>query len=170
MDSRPRIDRAPKNVVTTIMKRMALLGVLGLAALAATTGVASAAKLPRLYSHFTFRHNRAINFFQVRPSTIDLDSASGGELDLHWHSWTASGATATGTSHPDHGAFPVRVSASHPHDGLFLILLVKRLIEGRWRSERLILTQQIGPPPDLYGWLTLQSIDEPGSGVQIVGE
>jgi hypothetical protein len=56
--------------------------------------------------------------FLVRPSKIDLSSAFGGELVLHWHSWTASGASATGTSNPDHGVFPVRVRAHHVHDGV----------------------------------------------------
>jgi hypothetical protein len=43
------------------MKRAALVCGVIIVAIASTTDVASAAKLPRLYSSSTFRHNQTIN-------------------------------------------------------------------------------------------------------------
>jgi hypothetical protein len=60
-----------------------------------------------------------------------LDSSDGGELIIRWQQWSASGAAGSGTSHPDHGVFRVKVQLSDPQYGAFQLLTETFVYNGK---------------------------------------
>jgi len=104
------------------------------------TAVAGASRLPRLYSTVVMHGASFSNVFAVRPRSIVVDSADGGELVINWIQWTHSSASGNGTAHPDHGTYPIKVRASDVIDGEFTHLTVTgKQPTGRWYADQLVL-------------------------------
>ena len=84
------------------------------------------------------------------PQTVELDEADGGELKLHWSSWTASAASGSGTSTVSgmgqKTVTSVRVRASDPVGGRFTHLTLTSTEQGRTFHESLVL-RGVGSDP-----------------------
>ena len=119
---------------------------------------ASAAARPRM---FTTINSSGNGVFKVRPHSVVTDSADGGELDIHWTRWTATSAAGSGTSHPDHGSYPIRVQASRVIDGYFTRLTVWFKQGSSWRRDRLGLGYLGGIS---LAWINLTWMRDPQSG------
>lgn len=90
---------------------------------ALTTVPASAAKLPTVLatSRWCAACDRQVGVYRVRPHKMDLIQAVGGELVLHWSSWTKREAAGAGTSYADQSS-AITVKALDPVDGRFSTL------------------------------------------------
>ena len=73
----------------TRVRRVLMLGAVLAAAVASAPASASASSLPKLYNGTVYK---------VRPHTVVLAEAYGGNLELTWQSWSGSLATGMGTS------------------------------------------------------------------------
>ncbi len=71
-----------------------------LSAAAVVPSGAAAHSLPTLLynTHCAHPCTTLVGVYGVRPTRVTLDEAAGGDLRLHWSSWTSTAATATGTS------------------------------------------------------------------------
>lgn len=105
------------------LRRLAVLAIALLGLLVVTNAAARnpANDPPVLLSNSVGFHGGPV--FGVRPHIVFLASAMGGELKLHWHSWTRKRAFATGTSYPDHGHYAVRVTAFRPRHTMAVLAL-----------------------------------------------
>lgn len=127
------------------------------------TAVAGAPRLPRLYSTVVMHGASFANVFSVRPRSVVVDSADGGELVISWMQWTRSGASGRGTAHPDHGSYPIKVSASDVIHGVFTHLTVNgKQPTGRWYAERLVLAD-LGD--STLTWARQEWVSNPESGL-----
>jgi hypothetical protein len=130
-----------------------------------------AAILPRLFTTFTEHGSETINHFAVRPAESITDSADGGELRLHWTSWTATHATGYGRAYPDHGSWAFTVVASAPVTGDFPFPVFTRMkfvnhVPARGTvHDTLALAYLIG---DALGWGELRWMENPESGAIVV--
>ena len=61
---------------------------------------ASAGSLPTLLSKQRCEHScsKVVGVYRVRPRTVILAEAAGGDLVVDWASWTKSAATGSGTA------------------------------------------------------------------------
>ena len=88
--------------------------------------------------------------YRVRPRVIQLDQAEGGELKLHWSSWTSTQATGSGTGEyfvtDAIGHYRVVVHASEPRHRRFTVLKLIRTEGGRTYQEKLVLGSSIVGP------------------------
>jgi hypothetical protein len=136
-----------------------------IAALAAAPTFAEAASaragLPRLYSTSVLHGETVVNVFKVRPRIAVTDSADGGELVIHWRSWTATRAVGTGRAHPDHGSYPISVTASRPVSGYFTRLTVTGKTGAVWHPDPLGLGYLGGIS---LTWINLSWMNNPESG------
>lgn len=121
--------------------------------------------LPRLFSHSLFHGGTTVNVFEVRPQSVVTDSADGGELVIHWQRWTDRRASGTGRAYPDHGSYPIRVTASRPISGYFTRVTVLGRINGRWRRDPLGLCalEPVQTPPFL-SWFNVSWMRNPAAG------
>jgi hypothetical protein len=122
-----------------------------LVVIAATATTATATTTPRLF-------NGSGETFKVRPHTVNLICASGGELVLKWKRWTSKSATGAGWTRPCRGdRLRVRVRAFRPVKGYFTRLDVK--YKG-YSTGHLGLGRMGGS----MSWLDLDWMADPDSG------
>ena len=71
-----------------------------LAAAAWLPAQASAGSLPTLLANQKCEHScaKVVGVYKVRPHTVILAEAAGGDLVVDWSSWTKSAATGSGTT------------------------------------------------------------------------
>ena len=71
-----------------------------LAAVAWLPAQAAAGSLPTLLSNQRCEHScsKVVGVYKVRPHTVILAEAAGGNLVVDWSSWTKSAATGSGTT------------------------------------------------------------------------
>jgi hypothetical protein len=105
--------------------------------------------------------------FKIRPRKVVIVEAYGGELVLHWSSWTRTSASGAGTAYPDHGHYPIRVLASRVYHGHFMRLQINRKVDSHWREELLFLDYS---SPDALGWDPQSWIENAQSGLTFYGE
>ena len=135
----------------TAIGRLAVAIALALA-IAALPSAAFATGLPKLLWNTRCAHpcRRLIGEYAVRPHTVVLVEAYGGNLTLHWSSWTAQSASGSGTSvvsgMGQTTRTPVQVEASEPVDGRFTLLTLKSTEQGRSFHETLVL-RGVGSDP-----------------------
>jgi hypothetical protein len=103
------------------------------------------------------------NTFKVKPPTIILDSADGGEITIHWTKWTSTVALGTGTAHPDHGSFPVQIRADYPADGDFTYLRLTHNLSGGPYTNVLVLTYSTDGYNDV-SWERQDFVETDGCG------
>jgi hypothetical protein len=129
-------------ISTLCLLVVALAGTLPSQSVAAARGSAR----PTLFRTLT-NHGQTISpVFSVRPRTVVVDSADGGELVIHWTEWTQEAASGFGTAHPDHGVYPIRVRATDPEAGTFLRFKITGRLDGRWRADQLVLASLLDEP------------------------
>lgn len=128
-----------------------------------STAGAATPRLPRLYSAVVMHGTSFSNVFSVRPRSVVVDSADGGELVISWMQWTRHSASGRGTAHPDHGSYPIKVSASDVIKGVFTHLTVNgKQPTGRWYAERLVLAD-LGD--STLTWARQEWVSNPESGM-----
>jgi hypothetical protein len=100
-------------------RRLLVMG--GLAALVTTfvagVAIAAAGQVTTIYTGNGTQ-------FAVKPKLLVMDSADGGELQVTWTTWNGTIALGHGTSHPDHGSYPIVVKLSDPEWGTFQRLTI----------------------------------------------
>jgi hypothetical protein len=96
--------------------------------------------------------------FRVRPREITIGPV---KLDLRWSSWTRRGAVATGTAHPVHGHYRVKVHAFHLLRGRFACLTVTRA-PGAGRRARHYGLGRLGN--STFAWLHVAWLHRRASG------
>jgi hypothetical protein len=139
----------------TVAVVVARLAALPDSALAGTSG------LPRLYNSVAMHGETFTDVFSVRPRSVVVDSADGGELVVHWTQWSHSRALGHGTAHPDHGTLPIKVQVGDPIDDDFTRLTVTFKVGGKWgRPDRLILAYQ----GNILTWARLEDLHNPELG------
>jgi hypothetical protein len=175
------IENVGVTTVHTSITRLATVRVslaVALAVLAAAIGIATGAAAPSpTRSKFAIHETKGRHIvvfngsrkWTKKPTQIWLgDMANGGMLHLRWTSWTSGRATATGSSHPDHGVFRVRVVAFRTQDLTHIIgawayfrLNVRFKFGRSWRTERLAMAR------DSIGndcWARVADIGNPNLG------
>jgi hypothetical protein len=140
---------------------VAVLSVWALSIIGPSPAVAGAASLPRLFRTEVFRESSTHDLFGVRPRSVLTDSADGGELVIHWRTWTMSSASGRGRAYPDHGSYPISVRASRPITGYFTRLTVTGFPAGRWHRDQLALGYLGGIS---LTWINLSWMRNPASG------
>ena len=127
-------------------KLCAVIIVAVLSSAAWTAVPATADGLPTLLA--TFGATPAV--YRVRPRVVELDQAEGGELMLHWSSWTSTEATGSGTGESFVASainrYRAVVHASDPRHGRFTVLELTRAEGGRTYHEKLVLGNSIVGP------------------------
>jgi hypothetical protein len=120
------------------------------------------AGLPRLFSNSVLHGETVSNVFSVRPRSIVVDSADGGELAIHWTQWTDTSASGHGTAHPDHGTYPIAVRVEDVIDGKFTRLTIMAKIGGKaYPPDRMVLADD---GTQLLLWADLDWVHNPESG------
>jgi hypothetical protein len=130
--------------------------------LSSSAGAATPA--PRLLTT-DFEHT-----FQVHPKKMILDSADGGELVIRWQAWTAQSANGTGTSYPDHGQYPIKVSAAYPVNGEFQVLRIEVKVNSTWRKEPELHLACSVEDPNSFQWASASWTENPESGLRAAAE
>jgi hypothetical protein len=129
------------------------------------TAGAGTPRLPRLYSAVVMHGASFSNVFSVRPRSVVVDSADGGELVISWMQWRRHSASGRGAAHPDHGSYPIKVSASDVIKGVFTHLTVNgKQPTGRWYAERLVLAD-LGD--STLTWAREEWVSNPESGLSL---
>ena len=129
-----------------------LVVLVALSAVALMPAGASARSLPTLLFNTRCAHpcTRLIGEYAVRPSHVTLSEAAGGDLKLHWSSWTATAATGAGTSTVSGmgqtTVSSITVHASVPVNGRFTRLAIAGTSGGRTFHESLKLVHVGGSP------------------------
>ena len=127
---------------------------IGLAATAAAP--ASGSGLPRILSGTYCSGSSCTGVYTLRPHVIVVSVAAGGNLaKLAWSSWSATSATAKGTSIDSNMGTttkdPIKVTASRVRNGLFTRLAVTfTLASGATQVEKLKFSAS------QTGWLQAQ--------------
>lgn len=91
---------------------------------------ASASSLPSLLANTKCAHpcTHLIGIYKVKPATVILADADGGNLSLTWSSWSATSAAGSGTSVVSGMGTTttsnIEVSASKPKKGHFTDLTI----------------------------------------------
>jgi hypothetical protein len=143
----------PNNLSAAVSAILIALAVSAAPATTTTTATATAtaATLPRLFNGFG-------ETFKVRPHTVSLICASGGELVLTWNRWTSKSASGTGRTRPCRGSsLRVHVKAFRPVRGYFTRLNVK--YKG-YSTGHLGLGRMGGS----MSWIDLEWMADPDSG------
>ncbi len=143
-------------IVVTLLAPVALLTA------SATAAIEPIAIVPSVYTGSTYA---------VRPATIVLESAAGGELIIHWQTWSATAATGSGTSNPDHGVYPINVRLSEPKYGTFQAMSITTLAAGKTYHGQFKLSLA-GPTSTIVLWSNASELrssgavnyDPPGDG------
>jgi hypothetical protein len=150
-------------IMSTSVRRRVLIA--GAATLCGPLGLANSAlagrSLPLMFSTISLHGSTPINVFKLRPKSVVTDSADGGELVIHWTSWTNTRASGSGRAHPDHGSYPIRVIAGRPRSGYFTRLLVISKDDGRSYRDQLGLGYLGGIS---LAWINLSWMRNPASG------
>ncbi len=129
-----------------------LIVLVALAAGAALPAGAAAGGLPTLLANTRCAHpcTRLIGEYAVRPSHVVLSEAAGGDLKLHWSSWTSTAATGLGTSTVSGmgqtTVAKIKVRASKPANGRFTRLAITGTSGGRTFHETLALEHVSSSP------------------------
>lgn len=140
------------------MATILLLGAL----LTASALAANARSLPRIYSTVARHGEQFSNVFAVRPHEIVVDSADGGELKIRWTSWTSTSASGYGRAFPDHGSYPIIVSASDVIAGQFTHLTVKTTGRGHnYGPDRL----ELATDGTVLTWARISRVENSESGL-----
>ena len=119
---------------------------------AVVPAAASASSLPTLLFNTRCAHpcTRLVGEYAVRPRHMTLSEAAGGDLKLHWSSWTATAATGSGTSTVSGmgqtTVSSITVHASVPVHGRFTRLAITGMTGGRTFHESLKLLHVGGSP------------------------
>lgn len=117
---------------------------------------ATTASKPRLYSTVAERDGEFVDVFRVRPRTVSVSCAEGGQLVLSWRTWTSRRATGAGHTRPCRGGSErIKVKAFRPIQGYFTRLTVRYVEAGG--TSRLGLAKMLG-----MTWLQVPFYD--GSG------
>lgn len=117
---------------------------------------ATTASKPRLYSGVVERYGDYVDVFKVRPRTVSVSCADGGQFVVSWRSWTTRRATGSGHTRPCRGGRQrIRLKAFRPIQGYFTRLTVTYVDAGA--TNRLGLAKMLGTT-----WLQVPFYD--GSG------
>lgn len=118
---------------------------------------AAGAGSPRLYSGVVERDGDYVDVFKVRPRTVSLSCAGGGQLVISWQRWATRSASGIGRTRPCREAsLRIRVKATRPIDGYFTRLTVRFTGYG---TSRLGLGRHVG-----ITWIRLDWLFDPDSG------
>lgn len=125
------------------------------AIMGATVGLASSASassLPTLLTNIKCTHqcSRFVGVYKVKPHTVVLSDAEGGNLQITWGSWTATSASGSGTAVVSNmgttTTTDVMATAARVRKGTFTRLTVTaKLANGTTQSEHLHLVLSSGP-------------------------
>jgi len=125
------------------------------------SAAAGARALPSLLANTRCAHpcSHLVGIYKVRPSTVVLSEAAGGNLKLTWSSWTATSASGSGTSVVSNmGATTttnIMVVASDPKRGHFQHLAVTFELSSGNQVAQLHVKTTSGSP----GWWNGSSQD-----------
>jgi hypothetical protein len=103
--------------------------------------------------------------FAVRPAELELADNEGGEISIHWSSWTAKTARGTGTTDDDHGSHKVAITLTMPVREKFRSMTVTSSASGKRHTAAYRLAY--AKSDSEYSWATLSSIRRPGSGLEL---
>lgn len=101
--------------------------------------------------------------YGIRPRSIIVDSADGGELRVHWSRWSSTVASGAGKAYPDHGSFAITVTLRHVIRGTFTRLSIISDLSGRKHVDSMALAYQTSYP-SAVSWLDVSWIRNPQSG------
>lgn len=135
------------------MKTLRSASVIAVAVAAMFAASASASSLPTLLANVKYvsGSTHLAGIYKVRPHTIVLSEAAGGNLTLTWATWTASSATGSGKSVVSGMGTTttnqINVTAARVKKGKFTRLtIVFTESSGQTQTEKLRLTTGGGSP------------------------